>query len=410
MALTKAQRERLQAIVQPMIAQEMKDLEGIVEDAVRKATSGSSTGYLDKILGSQPARSNKDLPIAARTFARLGMIQAASNGDRATALDLARTLDVEAEYKSALAAGSAEGGGLLITEDSADELIELLRPFSAMRRIGAIEVPIPRGTKRTPRIDVGVTSGYIAEGQAIPASELKTGSVVLIARKLATLIVFSNELAQFTQGSAFNVDAVLVGDMLQSMGATEDVAFLFGTGSEAEPLGITLQAHADNIFDATQAGAAATLDEVRTDLRKLEAALLNADVPMQRPVWLMSPRSRLFLRDIRDADDRGVFGEEMARSGTINGIPFVQTNNIANDGGSGSNESKVILVDAAEVMIGDVAQIGVDRSNQATVTIDGSPVNLFETDRSAVRTRQWNDIVLRHSFGCAVLEAVKWGA
>ena len=123
----------------------------------------------------------------------------------------------------------------------------------------------------------------------------------------------------------------------------------------------------------------------------------------------MSPRSRLYLRDLRDTQDRGVFGEEMARSRTINGIPFQETNNIANTLGGGSNESSVILVDAQQVMIGDVNQVNVDRSSQATVTIDGSEVNLFQTDRSAIRVRQWNDIKLRHDVGAVVIEAVKWG-
>ena len=293
----------------------------------------------------------------------------------------------------------------------ADDLIALLRPFSVCRRIGAIEVPIPKGTMRTPRIDVGVSSGYVGEGEAIPTSELKTGSVILIARKLATLVVLSNELSTFTaDGGAFNADQIIVNDMLASMGQTEDIAFLFGSGSEAEPLGITLQIAAAHSFDVTQAGADATLLEVRADLRKAEELMLSADVPMQKPTWIMSPSSRLYLRDLRDTQDKGVFGDEMRQTRTINGLPFQQTNNIANNLGGGSNESSVILVDAAQVMIGDVNQVSVDRSSQATVKIDGADVNLFETDRSAIRVRQWNDIRLRHDVSAVLVEAVKWGA
>lgn len=170
--------------------------------------------------------------------------------------------------------------------------------------------------------------------------------------------------------------------MLASMSQTEDVKFLFGSGSQAEPRGITLWVAASNKFDATQAGAEATLTEVQADLRKAEQVLLSADVPMLLPVWILSPRSRLFLRDIRDTQDRGVFGEEMARSRTINGYPYFETNNVPNNLGVGSNESVVILVDAAQVMLGDVNQVSVDRSNQATVKINGVDVNLFDGQSS----------------------------
>ena len=145
-------------------------------------------------------------------------------------------------------------------------------------------------------------------------------------------------------------------------------------------------------------------------LRKAEELLLSADVPMRSPVWIMSPRSRLFLRDLRDTEDRGVFGDEMRQSGTINGRRFFETNNIANNLGGGSDESLVILVDASEVVIGDVQQVSVDRTNTATVQIDGVDTSLFEHDMSAIRLRQWNDLILRHDVSASVIEAVRWGS
>ena len=152
------------------------------------------------------------------------------------------------------------------------------------------------------------------------------------------------------------------------------------------------------------------MTEVQADLQKVERLLLSADVPMRTPTWIMSPRSRLFLRDLRDTQDRGVFGDEMRQSRTINGIPYFTTNNVPNDLGSGTNESKVILVDASEIVIGDVPQVSVDRSKDATVKIDGVDTNLFEHDMSAIRLRMWNDLILRHDVSAAVIEAVKWGA
>lgn len=94
----------------------------------------------------------------------------------------------------------------------------------------------------------------------------------------------------------------------------------------------------------------------------------------------------------------------------IDGRRFFETNNIPNNLGGGTNESLVILVDASEIVMGDVQQVSVDRTNTATVQNDGVDTSLFEHDIVTIRLRQWNDLILRHDVSTAVIEAVKWGA
>lgn len=403
MTLTPKQKARLRDQIAPLVNDEVKEaVEREVGHFLRQEKSDQSSYYLDKILGGRSARKS-ELPYAARTFARLGIAMAMP--DSGLALEAARTLNVEGEYQKAMSAGSAADGGLLLQDDQADEVIELLRPFSVMRQIGAREVPIPRGTLRTPRIDVGATSGYVAEGKAIPASDIKTGAVVLTAKKLATLVVLTNELARFSQGDT-NVDQIVVQEMLDSMGETEDVKFLFGTGSEAEPTGIVNQVAASQKFNAN---ATVNVDNVVADLRTAMTRLSNANVKMRVPVWIWSPRTSNFLMTLLNADGQFVFRNEIER-GTLFRWPFFESNNIPNDLGGGSDESLIIAADASEIMLGDVAQIGIDRSTAAAVTLDGQLTSLFETDRAAVRTRAWNDIRLRHNVGIAVMEQVTWGA
>ena len=408
MSLTKRQRQRVVQMVQPLVDDAISQA---VETQLRSVTTrgGGGTNYLDQILEGQAgvvrgaAASRRRLSGAARTFARLGLVQALSNGDRQTALEMAHTLDIEDECEKAMSAGSGASGGFLLNDDQAFDIIELLRPVSVMRRIGALEIEIPRGSLRTPRIDVGVTAGYVAENQAIPAKDLTTGAVNLSAKKLATLVVLSNELLEF--GKDIDVDGIVLTDMLAAMGQEEDDKFLFGIGAVAAPIGITVAVDAANKFDAN---STVNLTNVTTDLRTAEEKLLSANVPMGRPVWIISPRTRLFLRDIRDTEDRGPFKDEINNRRTINGIPFFETNNVPNNLGGGGDESNIILADASQVMLGDVAQVGIDRSNQATVNIGGTDTSLYETDRSAIRVRSWNDVVLRHDLAVAVIEAAIW--
>ena len=412
--LTAKQKTDLRKLLGPLIQEALKDglAPAIQSEIVKMQDGGNRPGpgsYTQRILNGHDDRGRgrrQEMPESARVFARLGLCALMGAGDKGSELEMARTLDIESYYKSAQSAGSAEGGGLLLIDEMANDVIELLQPFSVVRQIGARLVSIPRGALRTPKITSGVASAYVAEGAKIPSSQMKFGQISLSAKKLASLVVLTNELGQF----AGDIDQILLDDMLSSIGKTEDIAFLFGTGTENEPRGITEWAVSANVFNATQSGGTATLTEVQADLQKVERLLLSADVPMRSPVWIMSPRSRLFLRDLRDTQDRGVFGDEMRQSRTINGVPYFTTNNVPNDLGGGTNESKVILVDASEVVIGDVPQISVDRSNDATVKIDGVDTNLFEHDMSAIRLRMWNDLILRHDVSAAVIEAVKWGA
>lgn len=409
--LTTKQKADLRKLLGPLIQSALKDGLGtaIRSEIGRMGDGGRNPSYTQRILDGHDDRGRgrqQEMPEAARVFARLGLCALMGGGDQSRELEVARTLDIESHYKAAQSAGSAESGGLLILDDMAADVIELLSPFSVVRRIGARSVQIPRGALRTPKITSGVSSAYVAEGGKIPSSKMKTGQISLVAHKLASLVVLTSELGAF----ANDIDSILLDDMLASIGTTEDVAFLFGSGVENEPRGIVNWAIDDNVFDATQVGGAATLTEVQADLQKVERLLLSADVPMRTPVWIMSPRSRLYLRDLRDTQDVGVFANEMRQSGTVNSIPFWTTNNVPNNLGGGSNESKVILVDSSEVLLGDVPMVSVDRSKDATVSIDGVDTNLFERDMSAIRLRMWNDLVLRHDVSVAVIEAVKWGA
>ncbi|MCH7503239.1 MAG: phage major capsid protein [Proteobacteria bacterium] len=334
------------------------------------------------------------------------MCEAASQGDRGQALEMAHRLDIKTEYEKALSAGSLAGGGALLTGDTATEVIELLRSVSIIRQIGARQVAIPRGTMRTPRIDVGTTAGYVAEGQAIPTTDLKTGAVMLVARKLASLAVMTNELLQFSGDGAPDADVIVLDDLLDAIGQEENRAFLFGSGSVNEPLGITNAVAASHKFDAN---ATVNVANVVADLGTAISTLRSANIRFRQPAWIFSGRTETFLMTLLNSNGNFVFRQEI-ENGRLLRWPFFSTESIPNDLGGGSDESLIILTDASEIMLGDVDQVAVDRSGAATVSIDGADVNLFETDRAAIRVRTWNDLVMRHDTGLVVIESVKWGA
>lgn len=410
--LTDKQHRELRAQLKPVITDVLSDptMQAHILNAYAHAPEGATHYERLAIEGSdrgqhgRTLRGSRDLSPGIRTFARIGLATALGQGDRSAMLDAAKTLDVHDELKKALEAGSTVGGGALLTDPTADEVIEVLRGMSIVRRAGPREIEIPAGTLRTPRIDVGVSSGYVGEGKAIPSSDVQTGSVSLVAKKLAALVILSNELSQF--GNAGDIDAIVADDMFASISETEDVAFLTGTGTENEPLGIVNAVAAGQKFNAN-----ATVNVANTvdDLSKAMNLLLTAAVPMRSPAWLWAPRTSTFLRTLLNANGQFVFRDEIDR-GRLFGWPFFESTHVPVDLGAGNDESLIVFADMSEIMVGDVRQVALDRSNQATVTINGVLTSLFETDRAAIRVRTWNDLQMRHDVGAAVIESVLWGA
>ena len=406
MSLNRAQRARLRRQLGPIIQEALEDGVGpIVREEVGRVLRPiePGTSYLDKALGATPSCGRDDPPPKGHTFARVVRAYMAAGGDPRAAVDAAREHGFGDAVVRALEAGSAEGGGLLIPSPLADEVIELLRSRSIVRRAGPRTITIPAGNLQFPRIDSGSTAAYVAEGAEIPVSELKTGAVNLLARKLAALTILSNDLLRF--GASSDVDQIVLDDLLQAIATEEDVQMLFGDGAEARPLGLFEQIDAANKFNAN---ATINLTNVQADLRDAELKLRNANVPMRNPVWIMAPRSRLFLREVRDTEDRPVFKDEV-NAGRLNGMRLEDTTNVPIDLGAGSDESEVALIDFSEVFLGDVASVEIARSDAAMIVVNSVSQSLFQRDRSAIRTIMRNDIQMRHRVSGAVIQAVKWG-
>ncbi len=406
MSLNREQRARLRQQLGPLINEALKEgVTPIIQEEVGRVLRSGQSGsdYLDKALGGSPSRGRADDLPKGHNFARVIRCYLAAEGDPDRAANFAHENGFGEVVVRALEAGSAEGGGLLIPSPLANEIIELLRPRSIVRRSGPRTITIPAGNLQFPRIDSGSTAGYVTEGGEIPVSELKTGAVNLLARKLAALTLVSNDLLRF--GVSQDVDAIILDDLLQAISTTEDVKMLFGKGVEAEPLGLFEQIDAANKFAAN---ATINLTNVQADLRDAELKLRNANVPMRNPVWVMAPRTRLFLRDVRDTEDRPVFKDEV-NAGRLNGMRLEDSTNVPINLGGGSDESEVALIDFSEVFLGDVASVEIARSDAAMIIVGGVHQSLFQRDRSAIRTIMRNDVQMRHRVSGAVIQAVKWG-
>lgn len=331
--------------------------------------------------------------------ARLAIALAAGKGSRHDALSYAeKRFGNDSSVMKALEASSMASGGALVPEEFARSFIEFLRPSSVVRRIGAQSIPLNAGNLTIPKLTVGGTAGYFAENGRVPYTEQQFSQLRMSARKLGALVGLSNDLLRYSSPSA---DSIVRADLAAAVGEAEDRAFLYGDSSEGQPRGIRNWADPGAVESAN---VTVNLANVRVDLGKLRRAAMESHIPGTW-VWLMSPRTLVFLQDLAHSDGQLAFPE--LSTGMLRGFRVEVSSHIPND--ISTDESEVFLVNPAQILIGD-GDLSLDTSGEATYYDgDGNPQSAFGLDQTAVRVIMRHDLVVRHAAAIQVLDSVRWG-
>ncbi|WP_421205447.1 phage major capsid protein [Aeromonas enteropelogenes] len=334
-------------------------------------------------------------------FARMAMAVAAGKGD----LQLAEQFAAKeiGDQQVAMAISTAAGsGGALIPENLHSEVIELLRPRTIVRKLGARVLPLPNGNLSMPGLTGGATSGYVGEGKDARATASSFGDVKLSAKTMITLVPISNQLIG---RAGFNVEQLVLGDCIASMAVREDKAFLRDDGTNDTPTGFKPIATAAG--RVIEWAGEANLTTIDTYLDKLILNLMNSDSMMITPGWGMSPRTWMKLFGLRDGNGNKVY-PEMA-SGLLKGYPIAHTNTIPANLGTGQNESEIYFADWNDVVIGEQDNMTVDFSTEATyVDTNGDLVSSFARNQSLIRLVGNHDVGFRHAEGLALGTKVTW--
>lgn len=339
------------------------------------------------------------------TFARMVRTIAAAGGIPHVAAQIA-----EANGDGGLFASqnmtSGPKGGFLVPEDVASEVIELLRPASVVMAMGPRIVPMPNGNLTQNRRARGATFGYVGEQQDIPATDYGYGPVKLSAKKLTGLIPISNDLLR---SSGVAADRMIRDDMVADAGVAVDQAFLRGAGTDFAPKGLRWQTLGTS-FENTHVlvmTASPDLQKVDNDLGRLELALMNADVSVTDAHWIMSPRTAMYLTNLRDGNGNKAY-PEMADGMLRMKRVHVTTSIPSNLGGSG-NASEIMLVQPAHVMIGEHQGLEIALSDSAAYKdAQGTMQAAFSRDETVMRLIMQHDIGLRHLPAVAILTGVTW--
>lgn len=335
-------------------------------------------------------------------MARMVMSIAAAKGDLAMASNFAAS-ELNDQKLAAVINTSADSGGALIPQNMRNEVIELLRDRTIVRKLGARSIPLPNGNMSVPRLAGGSTAGYVGEGRDVKASGASFDDVKLSAKTLICLVPVSNQLIG---RAGFAVEQLILSDIISGIATREDKAFLRDDGTNDTPKGMKKVAE-ENSRTLGWEGTDYSLSAIDAYLDNMILKCMDGNSNMLSSGWGMSNRSYMKLFGLRDGNGNKVY-PEMAQ-GMLKGYPVLRTSAIPVNLGAGGKESEIYFADFSDVLIGEDGKMVVNFSSEAAyIDADGQMVSAFSRNQSLVRVTMDHDIGFRHVEGLVLGTKVTW--
>lgn len=325
-------------------------------------------------------------------------------GDKSFAALVARAAVPPINSGEAVGAGGASALVTILQMQS--EFIDLLRPALILPRLPSVRHLefMNNGSIRIPKQTGGVVGGYIGEGQSIPVNRLTFGQLNLTPSKLAVIVPQTNEFLRRSDPSS---EQLVQADMIEGTALTIDGFFFSATAAGNNPAGI-LVGVAHNV--AGDIPLAATVSAVTDALRAMIGALINANVKMIAPAWIMHPRTKLYLQLLRTVPGEFFGFKAELDQGLLLGYPVITSTSLSLSFGGTAGDAPYALIDCAELIYAEDMAPVIDASQEASIQSDTAPAtppaapyySAFQNDMTFMRIR------MSHTWGRRRDEAVTW--
>ncbi|QIG53807.1 phage major capsid protein [Altererythrobacter sp. BO-6] len=211
----------------------------------------------------------------------------------------------EAIYQSrATMLTSGNASGAVDTVLMGSEYIDALRPFSAVTAAGATFLRGLAANVSIPKNNADVSASWVAEGGAIPESDLDIDNVTMSPRMLAGRASFTRHLLATSNPQ---IDNLVRQGLAQQIANGLDAAALEGSGVGAIPTGVANQVGI-NTFP-TAGGGTMTHSESLDALAEIAAANLDTT----NAVWILNPTDAATLGAQAKDSGSGMFVYENGR-------------------------------------------------------------------------------------------------
>jgi hypothetical protein len=300
---------------------------------------------------------------------------------------------------------TGEAGAELVTADNrySGDFVEFLYSQTVYNQLPLREVPANVNIKGQ---DGAATAYWVGESKSIPMSKADFNSVLLTYKKVAALTTISNELLRYSDPAA----EMLVRDALVNAAAQRiDTTFIGNSAGVANvsPAGILF-----GIDPTTSAGT--DTDGVLNDIKELRQRFITAK-NSGGLTWVMNPGLASSLSLIRNALGQKEFTEINQNGGALEGDPVVVGHNV--------DANALILMKPSDIWRIGMGNISVTMSEHATieqaddptgasdtpVAQSNSPVNMFQSESTAVKVVMDMDFARRRESAVAWIDDADYG-
>ena len=264
----------------------------------------------------------------------------------------------EAERR-AMSEGTATAGGHLVPTPLAARVIDKARAQSVAVQAGASTVAMDSETLKYATVTGDPTIAIVGEGSAISDSDFTFGSSTITAFKLASLHFVSLELLE----DASNLQSFIESSLAEQFALGMDNQILNGTGSSA-PTGIL---NTSGINSVAVSGALANYDKFSDGVGEIRKDNFYNPLSM-----VIHPRDVAALDKLKDTTNQPLVPPQ-----SYAGLNVFQSSQLATDGGSGSDESNIIIGDFSELLLGMRTELRLEISREAK--------DAFEKGQVAIR-------------------------
>lgn len=275
---------------------------------------------------------------------------------------------------------STNRSNITLPTELSSEIIQKTQESSAVMQL-ARQIALPGRGVTIPVITSDPEANWVAETAAKPVSNPGLSQKVMTPYKLAVIVPFSDEFRRDAAALYDQLVARLPGALAKKFDFTVFNGTAPGTG-----------------FDVLSGCTAQSIDVNASGVGGFYSALVAADVDIAAAGgdlngFAMSPQARGEMLSALDKDGRPIFINNVSE-GTIPrllGQPVMYSRGLygAGNAASGSTAAKPDTIgfagDWTKAMYGTVEGVQVSISDQATLTISNTAVNLWEHNMFAVR-------------------------
>lgn len=268
-----------------------------------------------------------------------GLIRPADNATGSGIGDIFRQLAIgpknEAEKRD-LAEGTSAAGGYLVPTHLQAEVVDLLRAKAYVMKAGARTVPLTTRETTLARLLTDPVAAWKVENESVTPTGSTFDALIFRPKTLICVLKASRELLE----DAPNLNSVISSTLGKVFGNELDRVALFGSGSDPEPAGITVNSEIGTV-DA--GGTLTSYDKLLDALETIEAA--NGNVPTAA---FMAPRTKRDLAGLKDT-----LNQQLRLPRELEGLPFYSTTQVPTD----QDEGSPATADGSSIIIGDFTQL-----------------------------------------------------